>query len=301
MTKDKVTLQTIPTPKEFPVNEIKYLQIPGEPRELMDARNASLDGHYQQTIDLLDKIPPPQLSSEAVKQDAEYYRILANAKLAAGGISDAKAAGTALVGFLKNNKDSYHFYEANQAAGDLLVAIGRNDQAASYYSELANAPFPEIKLRAAVSLGRALQSQGKHTDALKQFEAALKADAKGKIAESEVLPAQIGKAKSMSELGEGKEALALLNEVIDKLPAESNQLCAQAYNALGSVYLTLKQPKAARNAYLHVDVIYNQFPDQHAEALYHLKDLWTQFNKPERAKEAADTLKTRYASSQWNR
>jgi outer membrane protein assembly factor BamD (BamD/ComL family) len=55
------------------------------------------------------------------------------------------------------------------------------------------------------------------------------------------------------------------------------------------------------DAYLHVALMFNQFPDQHAEALYHLKDLWTQLKKPESAKQAAELLKSRYAASPWNK
>jgi tetratricopeptide (TPR) repeat protein len=113
--------------------------------------------------------------------------------------------------------------------------------------------------------------------------------------------AQVGKAKCLLELDRAKDAVRMLNDAIDRAPAENNQIYAIAYNALGGAYLKMKQPDDALYAYLHVDVLYNQSPEQHAEALFHLKDLWAQLKKPERAKEAAETLKTRYPSSPWNK
>ena len=181
------------------------------------------------------------------------------------------------------------------------MLLGRYDQAATYYGALANAPWPDYKLRAAVALGRVLQAQGKHEEAVRQFDTALNTDAKGKAVDMQLLAARVGKAKSLEELGRAKEAIDLLNTAIEQSPAENSLVYATAYNALGGAYLKLKQPEEALYAYLHVDVLYNQLPEQHAEALYHLKDLWTQLNKPDRAKDAAETLKAHYASSTWNK
>jgi tetratricopeptide (TPR) repeat protein len=301
VSKDKIVLQTTPNPKEIPINEIKYVQFPSEPRDLAEARNVAVDGHWDQVLDWLNKIPPPQLTNDAVRQDADYYRALAAARLAAEGVGDPRAAGTALFDFLKANPDSYHYYEANEAAGDLLMAMGRYDQAPAYYAALAGAPWPDYKMRAAVALGNVLQAQGKYEEALRQFDTALGIDTKGKAVELQVLGAQVGKAKCLVELDRAKDAVKLLNDAIAQAPAENNQLYATAYNALGGAYVKMKQPEDALYAYLHVDVLYNQSPEQHAEALYHLKDLWAQLNKPERATQAAEMLKSRYPSSPWNK
>jgi tetratricopeptide (TPR) repeat protein len=298
--RDKIVLDTTPQ-KVIPINEIKYVQYPNEPRFLTEARNNAIDGHWDQTLEWLNKIPPPQLTNDVIRQDADYYRALATARLAAGGVGDARAAGTALIEFLKTNKDSYHYYEANEVTGDLLMAMGRYEQAPAYYGELANAPWPDYKMRAAVELGNVALAQGKFQEALQQFDKALGIQAKGKGVEMQTIAAQVGKAKAMVALDRGKDAVKILNDAIEQAPAENNQLYAVAYDALGDAYLKMKQPEDALYAYLHVDVLYNQSSEQHAEALYHLKDLWAQMNKPDRAKEAADSLKSRYPSSQWNK
>jgi tetratricopeptide (TPR) repeat protein len=307
MTKDRVVLQVGSTPKEFAVNEIKFVQTANAPRDLVEAQNAAADADWGRVIELLDKIPPPLLANEAIKQEVDFYRALAGARLAVSGgaaapaPAEAQAAGTALVAYLKANKNSYHFYDTSEAVGDLLVGMGRFEQAAPYYNELASAPWPEYKMRAAVALGRALQAQGKHAEAIKQFDVALATDAKSKAAQSQAVVAKIGKAKSAIELGRAQEGLQLLTKTIDELPTEDNLLCATAYNALGNAYLQLRQPKDALYAFLFVDLLYNQSPPQHAEALYHLKELWGQMSRPDRAKDAAEKLKSRYPTSPWNK
>jgi hypothetical protein len=301
MTKDKVRLELTSCNKEFAVNEIKFVQLPSEPRELTEARNFALDGKYDQALATLDKIPPPLLANEAIRQDVDYYRTLNNARLAINRADDARAAGTALVAYINANKNSYHFYEANETAGDLLVTIGRHEQAIPYFRELSNAAWPDYKMRGLVDIGRALQMQGKFAEAIGQFDAALAIEVKGKAAEAQLLAAKVGKGKCLTELGRAKDGLQLLRESIDQTPPDQFQALAQAYNALGATCLKLMQPKDALDAYLHVTLLYNQFSDQHAEALYHLKDLWKQLNKPDSAKQAAELLKTRYASSPWNK
>jgi tetratricopeptide (TPR) repeat protein len=301
MTKDKVRLDLSSGSKEFAVNDIKYVQLPTEPRELMEARNFALDGKNDQVLTTLDKIPPPLLANEVIRTDVDYYRALSNARLAINHAGDARAAGTALVAFINANKTSYHFYEANETAGDLLVTIGRYDQAVPYFQELASAPWPDYKMRAAVDIGRAYQMQGKHDDAVRQFDAAIATDAKGKAADIQLLAAKVGKAKSLTELGKAKDGVQVLQEIVEQAPPDQFQVLAQAYNGLGNAFVKLKQPKDALDAYLHVTLIYNQSPDQHAEALFHLKDLWKQLNKPENAKQAAELLKARYPGSPWNK
>jgi tetratricopeptide (TPR) repeat protein len=303
ITHDKVSLQTSSGTKEFAVNEIKFVQLPSEPRDLLEARIAALDGNDPRVLELVDKIPPPQLASEAIRQEVDYYRAMANAHLALDGQGDPAAAGKTLLTWLRANANSYHYYDANQTTGDLLMSLGRNDQATPYYNEVASAPWPEFKQRAAVALGKALQADGKHLDAIKQFDAAIAADTKAKSAEAQVAVAKIWKAKSLIELGDVKTGLQLVTEAIDKAPPDDLRLQADAYLIQGAAYTKLKQPKQAIYAYLHVDDVYNQVPAQHAEALAHLKDLWAQIDKPQtdRAQAAAETLKAKYPTSPWNK
>src|SRR5262249_25803448 len=159
-------------------------------------------------------------------QEVDFYRALANARLAvagggnAPGAGEAQAAGTALVAYLKANRNSWHTYDASEAGGDLLGRIGRVEEAKPYYNELDSAPWPELKTRSAVAVGRALQAQGKHAEAIKQFETALGTEAKSKAAQAEATEAMIGKARSTIDLGRAQEGLQLLTKAIDQISTE---------------------------------------------------------------------------------
>lgn len=301
LTRDQVVVSQNQGPRSYTLNEVRFIQLPGEPREMMDIRQASKRGAHEQVIEDLGKIAPADLKTEALRQEVDFYRALALSKLAESGSGDAREAGKALLDYLSANANGHHFYDANEATGDLLVSMGRFDQAPRYYSALASAPWPDAKVRAAVAIGRSLQAQGKHQEAIAQFDEATKIDADGKAAESMVLAAQIGKAKSNLELGNVDEGIQSLRKLVQTAPAEDVASHALAYNALGEAYQKQGKVKEALYAYLHTDVLYNQAADQHAEALYHLKDLWREVNREERAKEAAEMLSTRYASSRWNK
>ena len=73
----------------------------------------------------------------------------------------------------------------------------------------------------------------------------------------------------------------------------------QAYNALGAFYRSKQQDTDAVLAYLHVDLLFASNPSAHAEALYHLSQLWGKLDKPDRGVDAANRLRANYAGSSW--
>jgi hypothetical protein len=52
-------------------------------------------------------------------------------------------------------------------------------------------------------------------------------------------------------------------------------------------------------AFLHVDLLFSNYPEQHAEALANLATLWKDVDQAQRANLAAATLRQRYPSSRW--
>ncbi|MCC7085958.1 MAG: hypothetical protein IT427_13225 [Pirellulales bacterium] len=302
LTRDKIVIAQPPgSPKQFAINEVKFIQFPGEPKELMDARQAALRSQWDHVLEIVNKIAPVELKNEQVRQEVEFYRVLAAARLAEAGGSDPAAAGRALLAYINANKDSHHYYDANEAAGDLLVSMQRFEQASPYYLELAAAPWPDAKMRAAIAIGRSLEAQGKYEEATQSFDEAGKIDAKGKTAEMLVLAARIGKARCIVALGRAEEGIKMLKDLVEEIPLENVTALAMANNSLGGAYQKIGKTKDALYAYLHTDKLYNQSAELHAEALYNLKQLWEKDNHPDRAKDAADMLKTRYASSRWNK
>ena len=286
-----------------PVNEIAAVVFTQEPRGLAEARAAYESGRYTDVFTSLNEIKPEQLRREEVKTEIEFYRAMAAARLAGFGAVDQKtatAAGKDLNKFLGDHKDSHHFYEVNEAIGDLLAAL-KNPNASRYYEVLASAPWPDYQVRAHLLKGRAEQMHGNHPAAIEHYNLALATPASGRPAELQMQFARIGKATSLIETGQLDEARPLLTQVIAKAAEGDREVFARAYNALGAVHRKAGATTDALLEYLKVELLYNTFPEAHAEALYYLSQLWPQARQPERAKSAAATLQDRYPASRWNK
>src|SRR4029078_1980993 len=183
--------------------------------------------------------------------------------------------------------------------GHMLRASGGFDFAEKQYAELAKAPWPVYKMRAAVSLGRSLQAQGKNAEAIQQFDAALGMADDGADAQNQKLSATLGKAVSLAESGKGEDAVKIIQKVIRDADPQQKELHARAYNALGNCYEKTKQTKDALFAFLRVDVVYSNVPEAHAEALAHLVPLWKAVGNEEQSREARETLLQRHGNSKW--
>ena len=103
----------------------------------------------------------------------------------------------------------------------------------------------------------------------------------------------------MAGAGKTDEAIKAVQAVIAKADPENQELHARAYNILGNCYLTASKKKEALLAFLHVDLLYSRFPEQHAEALANLATLWADLDKADRAAQARDLLKEKYPNSAW--
>ena len=185
------------------VNEIRMIVFEGEPAELTQARVNTGNGAFPKALGLLEKIAADQVKRDFIKQDIEFYKAYCASRLALSGEGEITDAGKQLNLFVHNYPDNFHFLEASEMMGDLLMASGRFDFAEKQYAELAKAPWPVYKMKAAVSLGRSLQAQGKHAEAIQQFDAALAMSDEGPDAQNQKLSATLGKAVSLAEGGKG--------------------------------------------------------------------------------------------------
>ena len=288
--------------KRLPVNDIEWIRYKGEPRDLTIARNDAVRGAFEDVSASLAKIKLTGDERPEIKQDIEFYNALARSRLALAGKGDVAEAGKLVLQFLNNkeNASSYHTFAANELLGDLLTANGNYDAAARYYSEVAKAPWADFRMQAMLKVGRSLQAQKKYEDAAKRFDEVLNENSvSGKQAQSLKFMAQLGKADSLSETGKAAEAVKLAQEVIEKAPADAQEVYARAYASLGNAYRKQNQSKEALLAYLHIPVLFSAYPESHAEALGNLRTLWLDANQPERAKEAEQLLMERYPNSRW--
>jgi tetratricopeptide (TPR) repeat protein len=301
MTDKEVVVRKGVLTKKLAVNEIVYIIYEGEPLELTKARSEAVKGEYEAAAKELAKVESGDLRRPEVKADYEFYKALATARMALGGNGSKQDAGRLLVTFVKNHASNYHYLEACEVLGDLLVSLEKYDGGLAYYQKLEAAPWPDYKIRAGVLIGRSLQAQKKFKEAIEKFDEVLaEADnASGKDVEREAMAAKLGRATSLAGAGKADEAIKTVESVIDKAPKENQELHARAYDALGTCYRLAGKKKEALLAFLHVDLLYSSFPEQHAEALANLSTLWAEVNKGERGAQARNQLRERYPYSHW--
>ena len=308
ITANELTLESSATTKTIPVNEVELVNFDSEPTELAQARVAAHAGRYEDALTLLGKINADSVVRPEVASDIEYYKAFCAARLALAGVGSKAEAGRSLLNFEKAHKTSLHYYQACATLGDLLVALGKFDQekdgktlagAESYYNKLAEAPWPEYKQRAALLVGRALIARKQFEAAIDKFDEVLASTAEGKEAEQNKLAAALGKASAMAGAGKTDEAIKSIEDIIAKADPENQELHARAYNALGNCFKAAGKIKEAIIAYLHVDLLYARFPEQHAEALANLATLFAEDGKNDRAAQARAMLKEKYPTSVW--
>jgi len=284
--------------KQIPVNEIQTIFYEGEPLDLKTAKNHVLGGRYPEAFAALNKIEKIPNRQEML-QDIEFYKALCAAKLALAGNMKIIDAGHLMKAFADGNPKSYHYFEASEVVGDLLVAVGSYAPAAEYYARLDIAPWPDYRMRAGVAAGRALLDQGKIEEALADFDKVLATNAEGDSAQQQRMAATLGKAGALVALKKSDEAIKTVEGFLEKADPENVQLMARAYNILGTAQRQAGRPKEALLAFLHVDVLYAAVHDAHAEALANLVDLWEQVHRTERANRARKTLEEHYPESPW--
>lgn len=277
------------------VNEVKSVAFDGEPPELSQARVSAANGNHEKALESLAKVDLKAVRRDFVKQEVEFYRAYCAGKQALAGQGEITDAGRQLNNFVRIYPKNFHYLAAVELMGDLLMASQRYDQAQKKYAELAKAPWPDYRARAAVAVGRTLQAQGKHDQAIAEFEAVLALPDDTADMANRKLSATLAKAVSVAAKGQVDVAVASIEKVIHETDPEEKELHARAYNALGGCYEQAGKTKDALLAYLHVDVLYDTVADAHVEALTRLVPLWQAIGQEQRAREARKVLQERYA------
>ena len=298
MSKDKIGIETSGVTIDVSVGDVKRVTFADAPAMLTSAQASIAGGQLEDAVEKLKKIDKGAIQRTIVADEVDFYLAYCQAKLALAGSGDKNAAVTAMRAFA-DNSGSYHFYEANELTGDLALAVGRPDVAAVFYKNVSDAPWPEYKVKAAVLEGNALLAQEKYKEAGAKYQMVITANLNTPLATRQKEFASLGKAKCLGKLGSADEGITLCEKIIANSDSRDGELFSRAYNALGACHLAAGNEKDALLAYLHVDLLFYQDPAQHAEALYHLIDLWKTENEADRALKARSLLKSRYPGSVW--
>ena len=284
--------------QDIPVNEIERITFENSPDALTAAQKSIINGEYEEALTSLKKIGPDESNRREVLEEIAFSKAYCNAQLAMTGSEDPLEAAKQMLAFLNNSPNSFHALKAYEMIGDLLVNSGRFAKAQEYYAKLAQAPWPDYKIRAQVALGRAFLAEKKIPEAAKSFKDALQINAAGPLADMQRAAAQIGQARCLAMSGNADKAVADLEQIVSRNDNNA-ETAALANNALGVALRKAGKPKEAILAFLHVHLQYAAQPDAHAEAVANLAKLFADTQKPDHARDMRKILDTAYVNSRW--
>jgi len=300
ITRDGITVMVSGRPTKVEPSNIKMVNFEGESRELTTARRAISEGRLNNALQDLETIDVARLSRPALAADVRYLTAYCTAKLAISGEKGTlDQATTALTDFLASDPTSYHYYAAAELLGDVLVSRGIFDQAERQFAELVASPGAELQQIGRLKMARSQELQGKYDEAVANYRSVEGVESATAAARQSKLSARVGLARCSAFQGDPDAGIRSLQQLILEESSTNLDLYSQIYNALGNCQIEAGRTKAAINAFLHTDLLYYQDSDYHAEALYHLGNLFTSIGKFNEAAEARDKLKNRYASSPW--
>jgi tetratricopeptide (TPR) repeat protein len=291
---EKVTIDVRGEKQEIPANIIVSTEYDNEPSGLKATRTAFDGSRMPETLEALAKVDPKTLTKPELKQEFDYFTAAAKTKSVLAGSGDLADAEKSLLDFIKNNKNSYHYFEICEYYGDLMVQAGKFDDAKKSYAALAKAPWSEYSLKATVSLGMAEITEKKTDSARKNFETVIKSEDNSEQAERLKNIAKIGQALCLTSEKKYDEAVKMLEEIAKNSSGEDSVFQSLVYNSLGLTYEQAGKPRDAILAYMHTDILFSSARSEHIKALQELSKLWKQVKRNERADETAKRLKSIY-------
>ncbi len=281
------------------INTVQRVAFDGEPNNLANAKEMCFQKQWDQADEELKRVDANALKTESAKQDFAYYQSLVSAQLALAGRGNSSAAAAAMLGFVRSNPKTYHFYELCEVVGGLATAINSYPDAIKYYGAIGNAPFPEYKLRSIYLIGTVLLIEGKADEAKAEFEKVKTATATDSASQRYQKLASIASIRCDIVKGDPKSAVDKLLKLVSESDSTDATLFSNIYNTLGDAHLALGQLEEAKLSFLRTDLLFASDSENHAEALYQLAKLWEKTGDPQRAIDAKTRLKERYAASRW--
>lgn len=302
----------------IPIHQVLWAGFGDEPIHLTKARTLVLIGKYDSAIEEINKIPEKELknASSLILQEIEYYRAYSEAQKALLRDYDESslyAAGKLLNTFLRNNPDSFHYYEANEIVGTLLLYLNKSDLAKSYFEKIAKASSPETRFPAVIQLANILidkkddQENNRETvrallNEILQFQEAEALLENSSTEESKSVStwqtlrfqAKIALARLDGLDGNVEQAIQNLKEMSQSADSFKTPVQAALFNALGELYQLSGNDREAVLAYLHVDLLFFLSGLEERKALQQLYELWKKQGKEDRVSDVKKRIKEKF-------
>lgn len=305
----KITLAIGKEADAIEVTNIESISYDREPTEFNTIRNAIANGNFNEAATEVQRLAAsieanstPAIANELAKKDFDYWMVYLPAMQAIEGSAkvDLASAANKLKDFLSKNPTHYRFYEGTEALG-LLYQLAPGDASALYLPLFktisGNQELPELQFRGNLLMARAMLKNNNFQQAQAGL-AKMVAEARptNRMMASQIAQAKIALAQATAMAGKPDDAIKMLQAVIDETPSNDYEAHARANVALGNILLQKQNKIEALLAFLKVDLVFFQYPEQRAEALARLSKLWTEVPdaKADRANDARERLQTLY-------
>jgi tetratricopeptide (TPR) repeat protein len=290
--------------KKVPIESIREVTFAGEPQSLRAARVAVNRGQPAQALEDIAKIEPGEMDGvdQLIADELEFVKAAAVGGQAAASGENIAAGLKAVQGYVGKHPQTHHLFAMQELLARLLSRSGKFDEAAAALAPLDRGP-PAYRVRAAAARAGLFYDQKKYDDAAREYAAAAQAttDPKDTASAAQKRAAELGVARCRSRLGKPDEAVAIVDRVLAASGADDTEVLGAAYNALGDAMRAAGKDQDAIIAYLTVDLVHNKAPENRAEALFNLVELWDKGKSPQRAEEARQQLLQAYPDTVWAR
>ncbi|HUG20411.1 MAG TPA: hypothetical protein VMM56_15600 [Planctomycetaceae bacterium] len=299
-TKTEIDVQQGQRTTKVPVNEVDRIGWNGEPTELKNARASELAGNLERAEELYNQVKTgPSNLSPTAKIDLDYLIARTKARAALRDKSKADAAIAALAAFKSANAENFRYYELHEYLGKVQAAKGDAAASKAAFAEMGNSPFNDMKMAARIFAADAMLAAEDIPGALAEYAAVAGMNATSLQEINRRNQARLGQALCLTRQNQGEKAIELCDQVIKETTPEQRLEQATAFLRKGDALQATGQNQQAVMAYLTVDLLFEDQPAKHAEALYQLASLWGAVGKADRASDARARLQSQYSGSEW--
>ncbi len=161
---------------------------------------------------------------------------------------------------MKENAQSYHFFDSSDALGTLAASTGDHERAVVYFNALSQSPMPADKIKAKYYAGSSNIAIGKVAEARTAFNEAIATNADDANAKRYQKLAAVGLIRCETAEKKFDAAIEKLRKLVSDSDATDGELFARIYNALGEAHLQAGQEEEALLAFLHTDLLFTNDP-----------------------------------------
>jgi hypothetical protein len=234
----QVTIQATGISRDFDTKDILRISFGDEPAELRTVRERRRPGSTRTRWKNVEKIDVAAIENPNIRAEVGYYMRLQPRPTGVDRRRGQSGGDQQMMNFIRENPETYRYFEGVELLGDLHFASGEFDQAARFYGLIGSrAPWPEYQMRAAVLQGRALAEAGKHDEALTNFDRVLSSGLSTAAAVEQKMHATVGRAVCLAATGRSEEGIKIIHDLIAKNDPNDPDLFGRAYNALGACYV----------------------------------------------------------------